>query len=188
MPLNPRLAQDVSSTPLDPPPFTLEKHISLPVTSSAIWALGLSCLLLIAYRLLFAETGRPIPSLLWLMVASIVGAGSYLGIRFITYWMVWTQVVRTYPLVGRTHPAARGELPKRSFLFVLIIPIAASLSMCAAIYHVSSSSFQVLVLQIAVIAGIALRDMRALRHVLFLENSYWIRDVPAGLEVLRPVS
>lgn len=186
MSLNPRPAQDVSSLPLDPPPFILEKYVSLPVTRSALWAIGLSSVILLGYRLLFAETGGPIPSLLWLMSASISGAGLYLGIRFITYWAAWTHVVRTYPLVGRTHPAARGELPKRSFLFVLVVPVATSLSLCAALFHITSGLAQVLVLPIAVIAGIALRDMRALGHVLFLDGSYWIRDTPAGLEVLRP--
>jgi hypothetical protein len=116
----------------------------------------------------------------------MAGTGLYVGIRFITYWAVWTHVVRTYPLVGRTHPAARGELPKRAFLFVLVIPVTASLSLCAALLHITSGLAQVLVLPIAVIAGIALRDMRALGYVLFLECSYWVRDTPAGLEVLRP--
>jgi hypothetical protein len=186
MSLNPRPAQDVSSLPLDPPPFILKKYVSLPVTRSALWAVGLSLVILLGYRLLFAGTGRHVPSLLWLMMASVAGAGLYLGIRFITYWVVWTHVVRTYPLVGRTHPAARGELPKRSFLFVLVIPVTTSLSLCFALFHITSGLAQVLVLPIAVIAGIALRDIRALGHVLFLEGSYWIRDTPAGMEVLKP--
>ncbi|MEJ2717216.1 MAG: hypothetical protein P8182_08770 [Deltaproteobacteria bacterium] len=117
----------------------------------------------------------------------MTSAGLYLGIRFITYWVVWSRVVRTYPLVGRTHPAARGELPKRSFLFVLVIPLAACMAIGAVVFHVSSVSRPVLFLAVAVVAGMALRDFRALGHVLFLECSYWIRDTPAGLEVLKPV-
>jgi hypothetical protein len=187
MSLNPRLTQGVSSTPLDPPPFTLEKHVSLPVTRSALWAVVLGSLLLVGSRFLFVGTSRSIPPLIWLIVASVTSAGLYLGIRFITYWVVWSRVVRTYPLVGRTHPAARGELPKRSFLFVLVIPFAACMAIGAVVFHVSSASRPVLVLAVAVVAGMALRDLRALGHVLFLECSCWIRDTPAGLEVLKPV-
>jgi hypothetical protein len=120
------------------------------------------------------------------MIASVTAASLYLGVRFITYWVVWSRVVRRYPLVGRTHPAARGELPKRSFLFVLVIPITACIALGAVLLYVGSGFTPALVLSMAVVAGIALRDVRAFRHVLFLECSYWIRDTPAGLEVLKP--
>lgn len=186
MSLNPRLTQGVSSIPLDPPPFILERHVSLPVTRSAMWAVVLSSLLLVGFRVLFAHTGRSIPPLLWLMAASITAAGLYLGVRFITYWAVWSRVVRTYPLVGRTHPAARGELPKRSFVFVLVIPIATCIALGVVLIYLGSGFSPELVLAMAVVAGVALRDVRALGHVLFLECSYWIRDTPAGLEVLKP--
>lgn len=40
---------------------------------------------------------------------------------------------------------------------------------------------------IAVVAGIAFRDLKAAWKVLFLDQARWLKETPRGLDILKPV-
>jgi len=182
-----RLGGGANSLRIDPPPFFLEREILFDRSRAWISTLGVGLLFLAPFLLLFDRPGGAFPSLGRLVVASFAAGTFYLGVRFLSYKGLWWAVGRAHEPVRGIHPAARGELPRNAYLIVLLAPLMAFVPGCWLIFRSNRGLGPELWLAIAVIAGSALTDLRAARHVLSMESSCWIKETPRGLDVLRPV-
>ncbi len=173
--------------PLDPPPFFLEGEIRLsgPYINISCAAFGLTCLL--AFRMFLPSPSRPLPSLSLLMMSSVGAGVFYFGIRFATYWAIWRTISGNYRQKGGRYLGANGELPKNAFLLVFITPLAAFAALCLILAGSGGELAPGWWVAIAVVAGIASRDLKAAGHVLFLDSARWLKETTRGLDVLKPV-
>ncbi len=140
---------------------------------------------LCAFRLLFPGIHSPLPSLISLIVVSAGSAVFYYGIRHSSYWLAWAWVIRRYPSIGGIHPAARGELPRNAFLLVLLFPCLGFVPLCAVMYGFHEGFRPALWLCIAVGAALSVRDLRVVRHLLFIDRSRWLKETMNGMDVLK---
>ncbi len=177
-----------AASPLAPPPFYLDREIRLSGVRTAMLAtvlgLGIVTLFLFAHGPLSA----PLPSLGFSTLVSVLSAAACLVVRFVCYRLVWTFVSRSYPLRGSVHPAARGELPRNAYLFVLTAPTAllvAAFSV-AALWNIEFGPE--MWLAVAVAAAVCSGDFVAAGHVVRVNSAFWIMETGAGLDVLRPVA
>ncbi len=173
--------------PLDPPPFFLEGEIRLsgPSINISCAATGLICLL--AFRIFLPSPARPLPSLS-LLIMSSVGAGFfYFGMRFVTYWAIWRRISGNYRQKGGRYLGANGELPKNAFLLVFITPLASFAALYFILAGFGGEMGPGWWVAIAVVIGIAFRDMKAAWHVLFLDPARWLKETTRGLDILNPV-
>lgn len=170
-----------------PPPFFLAGEIRLSLSFAAAFSIVLGAGVLGIFLLLFPPLDHMIPSLLSLMVVSVGSGCLYLVVRFAAYWTAWFRVSRKYPLVGTVHPAARGELPRDHFLFVLSAPTALLIPTWGVLAGKGWGATPELWLSIAVVGGIALRDLRAAWRLLFLDPACWVKETRLGLEILKRV-
>ncbi|MFH1117732.1 MAG: hypothetical protein V1792_27750 [Pseudomonadota bacterium] len=177
----------VTSLPLDPPPFFLEREIRLPWKGLGVYSTCVGLAVLCGFRLFFPGIHTPLPSLISLIVVSAGSAGFYHGVRLLAYWLVWAWVLRRYPLSGGIHPAARGELPCSAFLLVLLSPCLGFVPLCAAMYGSLGGFRPELWLCAAVGAALSVKDLRAVRHLLFIDRSRWLKETVSGMDVLKLV-
>lgn len=173
--------------PLDPPPFLLEGEIRLSGTYMDISCAAMGVIVLLALRLFLPDPLGPLPSLSLLMMTSAGAAVFYFGIRFVTYWAIWRKISGNYRQKGGRYLGANGELPKNAFLMVFLAPSAAF----GVLYLILADPGGVLRpgwwVAIAVVAGIAFRDLKAAWHVLFLDQARWLKETSRGLDILKPV-
>ncbi len=173
--------------PLDPPPFLLEGEIRLSGTYMDISCAAMGVIVLLALRLFLPDPLGPLPSLSLLMMTSAGAAVFYFGIRFVTYWAIWRKISGNYRQKGGRYLGANGELPKNAFLMVFLAPSAAF----GVLYLILADPGGVLRpgwwVAIAVVAGIAFRDLKAAWHVLFLDRARWLKETSRGLDILKPV-
>jgi hypothetical protein len=173
--------------PLDPPPFFLEGEIRLSGSYMNVSCAAMGLIVLLAFRLFMPDPVRPLPSLSLLVMTSAGAAVFYFGIRFVTYWAVWRKISGNYRQKGGRYLGANGELPKNAFLMVFMAPSAAF----GVLYLILADSSGVLGagwwVAIAVVAGIAFRDLQGAWHVLFLDHARWLKETPRGLDILKPI-
>jgi hypothetical protein len=174
--------------PLDPPPFFLEGEIRLSGLRLNILcsAVGLGALL--ALRFLLPDPVNPLPSLTILIVSSVGAATFYFGVRFVTYWAVWRKISGTYRQSGGRYLGANGELPKNAFLLVFMAPLTAFAVLCLILAGGHGGFAPDWWVAVAVVAGLAFRDLKAAWQVLLLEPSLWLKETSRGLDVLMPVA
>jgi hypothetical protein len=177
--------QRAVALPLDPPPFFLETEIRLVFPGLGLYTTGVGLLVLTAFRSTFPGHYQPLPSLTILLVTSVVSVGFYYGVRLLSYWCVWAWVIRKHPPVGRIHPAARGELPRNAFLFVLLCPCSAFIPLCAFLYIQTGAFRPELWLAVAVAAAISIKDLRAVWHLSSIDPSRWVKETSSGMDVLK---
>ena len=173
--------------PLDPPPFFLEAEIHEGESRDGLLSVALGLLILGAFFVIYPEAERTPVSFAILFLVSVAAACFYAAVRLFAYWWVWVRATRRYPLIGTVHPAARGELPRNSYVVVTFAPMIAFAAVWSVITWLVPPSTPALWLGPAVVAGIALRDARAGRRLLRLSSSYWIKRTKNGLDVLRPI-
>lgn len=178
----------MTSRPVDPLPFFPERKIRISRARSAIAATLLGLLILVPYGLGHFHSGGSIPSLTVLFVAAVAACGSYFGIRFVVYWTQWALAIRNYPLVGGVHPAARGELPRNSFLWVLLTPFLTIFPLCLGMSLNTIELSPAFWLAASVAAGIAFPDLLGAGRLLLVPSDRWVRETSNGLDVLRPVA
>jgi hypothetical protein len=173
--------------PLDPPPFLLEGEIRLSGTYMDISCAAMGVIVLLALRLFLPDPLGPLPSLSLLMMTSVGAAVFYFSIRFVTYWAIWRKISGNYRQEGGRYLGANGELPKNAFLMVFLAPSTAFV----VLYLILADPGGILGpgwwVAIAVVAGIAFRDLTAAWHVLFLDQARWLKESSRGLDILKPV-
>jgi hypothetical protein len=182
-----RLGVNGNGLPLDPPPFYLEGvvWVGVPRGGAFGFAVGLAILLLVV--VLNTTPSGAGGSLGRLMVASIAAAAFYLGARKLIFWVVWLAALRKNQASGAVNPAARGELPRNGYLLVSILPLVAFVIACVAGSRWVTDPGPGMWLAVAVIAGIALRDITAAWRVMFVPPYCWIKEKGSSLDILRPV-
>ncbi len=148
-------------------------------------AIGL--IVLLGFRLFLPDPDRPLASLSLLMMSSVGAAVLYLSIRLVAYWAIWRKVSGNYRQKGGRYLGANGELPKNAFLLVFMVPLAAFASLYLILAGRGDGLGPGWWVAIAVVAGIAFRDLKAAWHVLFLDQARWLKETPRGLDVLKPV-
>jgi hypothetical protein len=173
--------------PLDPPSFFLEGEIRL-----SGWYVNVSCaavalVVLVAFRLCLAGVERPLPSLSRLTMIAVGAAVFYFGIRFVTYLAIWRKISGNYRQKGGRYLGANGELPKNAFLMVFMTPLAAFGVLYLTLAGLGGVLGPGWWVAIAVVAGIAFRDLKAAWHVLFLDRARWLKETSRGLDILKPV-
>jgi hypothetical protein len=173
--------------PLDAPAFFLEGEIRLSGSYMNVSCAAMGLIVLLAFRLFLPYPVRPLPSLSLLMMTSVGAAVFYFGIRFVTYWAIWRKISGNYRQKGGRYLGANGELPKNAFMMVFLAPSAAF----GVLYLTVADAGGVLGpgwwVAIAVVAGIAFRDLKAAWHVLFLDQARWLKETSRGLDILKPV-
>ncbi len=178
----------MGSLPLDPPPFFLEGEIRMGRARSMIAATLLGLLILLPYGLGHPQAGGKFPSLFALFVAAVAAAGGYFGVRFLVYWTQWARAIRNFPMVGGVHPAARGELPRNSFLWVLLTPVVTVFPLCLWLSLRTTDLSPAFWLAASVAAGIAFPDLVAAGRLFLVPSDRWVNETPKGLDVLKPVA
>ncbi len=151
--------------PMDPPLFLLGGEIRLNGWRMGISSTGTALAVLLAFRLLLPIPHRPLPSLSVLMLASLGAASFYFAVRLAAYWGVWLRISGRYPQKGGRYLGANGELPKNAFLMVFVAPIALFVSICLVLVIGNGPLGPGWWVAIAVAAGVAFRDLKAIRHV-----------------------
>ncbi|MGB6066555.1 MAG: hypothetical protein WBG50_17260 [Desulfomonilaceae bacterium] len=169
----------------DLPPFSLEGEIRLNGWRLGVSSAGTALAVLLALRLFLPLPVRPLPSLTLFMLTSVGTAVFYFGVRLVTYWVVWHRISGNYPQKGGRYLGANGELPRNAFLPVFVVPIASFLSLCLVLIDGSGPLGPGWWVAIAVVAGLAFRDLKAIRHALFLDPTLWLKETPRGLNVLK---
>jgi hypothetical protein len=173
--------------PLDPPPFVLEGEIRLSGSYMNVSCAAMGLIVLLAFRLFLADPVITLPSLSLLMMTSVGAAIFYFGIRFVTYWAIWRKISGNYRQKGGIYLGANGELPKNAFLMVFMAPLATFGLLFLILADPSGVLGPGWWVAIAVVAGIALRDLKAAWHVLFLDQARWLKETSRGLDILKPV-
>jgi hypothetical protein len=183
-----KVRSSLGSLPLDPPPFFLEKEVRLRFAGGGALGLLVGTMVVVVSRIVSLDPAGSTPSLAPLMAVSFAVGFFYLGTRFLAYSLTWLTVTRKYPLIGRIHPAARGELPRKPFLLVLLVPGATVVPVCVALAAAVPALVPVLWLAIAVAARLAAPDLQAAWKVLGADPSCWIKETKIGLDVLNPLN
>jgi hypothetical protein len=173
--------------PLDPPPFFLEGEIRLSGTYLNVSCAAVGLIVLLAFRLSLPDPVGSLPSLSLLMMTSVGAAVFYFGIRFATYWTIWRKISGNYRQKGGRYLGANGEMPKNAFLAVLIVPSAAFGVLYLILADPSGMPGPGWWVAIAVVAGIAFRDLKAAWQVLFLDRARWLKETSRGLDILKPI-
>ena len=173
--------------PLDPPPFFLEGEIRLSGSYMNASCVAMGVIVLLAFQLFLPDPVRPLPSLSLLMMTSVGAALFYFGIRFVAYWAIWRKISGNYRQKGGRCLGANGELPKNAFMVVFMSPLAAFGVLYLILADPSGALGPGWWVAIAVVTGIAFRDLRAAWHVLFLDQARWLKETSRGLDILRPV-
>ena len=172
--------------PLDPPPFYLEGEIPWTGPGFGIQTTCVGLLVLLALWLLSPDASYPLPSLTVLLVTSVGSAGYYHAVRFVSCWVVWAWVIRSYPSMGGIHPAARGELPRNMFLLALLSPLCAFVPLLGVCMYAGGEQFLPEIwLVVAVAAAISIRDVRAARRLLCVDSTRWVKDTARGMDILK---
>lgn len=172
---------------LDPPPFFLDGEIRVGGSKSALSAVALGILILLLYPVLFDEPRQALPPMSLLLVAALVAASFYLGVRFLAYWVIWLRAIGRHSYTNGIHPAARGELPRNAFLVVLLAPLASFLLIGVLIWAIGIRLWPEFWLAVAVAFSISVADLKAALHVARLDSGCWIKENRHGIDVLRPI-
>jgi hypothetical protein len=178
----------MTSLPLDPPPFFLEGEIRMGRARSMIAATLVGLLILLPYGLGHPQGGGTFPSLIALFLAAVAAAGAYFGVRFLVYWTQWARAIRNFPMVGGVHPAARGELPRNSFLWVLLTPSLTVFPLCLCFSLTTTNLSPAFWLAASIAAGIAFPDLMGAGQLLLVPSDRWVNETSKGLDVLKPVA
>lgn len=178
----------VKSLPLDPPPFFLEGEIRMGRARSTIAAILVGLLILLPYGLGYPQTGGRFPSLTALFLAAVAAAAAYFGVRFLVYWIQWARAIRKFPMVGGVHPAARGELPKNFFIWVLLTPSLTVFPLCLWFSLTATDLSPAFWLAASIAAGIAFPDLVGAGRLLLVPSDRWVNEIPDGLDVLKPLA
>lgn len=155
---------------------------------SAIAGTLLGLAVLLPYGLSRLHSAGSMPSLLLLFGAAAGAAGAYFGIRFLLYWIQWARAIRKFPMVGGVHPAARGELPRNSFLWVLLTPVLMVVPFCLAFSLKTSEVSPAFWLAASVGIGISLPDLVGAGQLLLVPPDRWINETRNGLDVLKRIA
>jgi hypothetical protein len=183
----PRSTNPANNPLIDSPPFRLEEEIRLSETRSGFWAVVAGLLVLVALQVLTPRHAGRLPSLTMLLTISLAAGASYVLVRYVSYWIARIVVTQMYAPIGRVHPAASGELPRTAFLCVLLAPGIVAALACTIAAKAGAAFGPEFRLAVAVVIGVALRDLRAAYRVLLVPASRWIKEKRNGLEVLQPV-
>jgi hypothetical protein len=171
---------------LGPSPFHVEAQRRRP--GKRLWIIGI-LMAIVGGRIVY-QYYRDLsfaPELTTLLAWSVSAAVIYMIIRRLAYKTIWLRVSRTYPLQGRVHPAARGELPRNHYLLALLTPGLSIIVLILAARMFSLGNTADIIL-FATVAGItALGDIWALTHCLAAGKDNWILETERGLDTLRPV-
>lgn len=177
---------DIGRLQIDPPPFYLHAEVRRGRSLWRLPALATGFALPAAYAVLIGAS-RPIPSLALLMAVSLVSASFYLGVRFFAYWAAWLRAMTAYQAVGGIHPAARGELPRNYYVFVLLAPVGA-FAAAALVPALWGTGFGAeITLAAAVVVGISIRDAQSALSLLAYDSKCWIKETDSGFDVLKPI-
>jgi hypothetical protein len=174
--------------PLDPPPFFLEGEIRLSGSRMNISCAAIGLTVLLILRFLLPDPANPLPSLSILAMSSLGAAAFYFGVRFVAYWATWRRISGTYRQTGGRYLGANGELPKNAFLVVFMAPLAAFTVLCLILVGTRGGLGPGWLVAIAVVAGLAFRDLKAAWQVLLLDPARWLKETSRGLDVLKPVA
>ncbi|AFM25666.1 hypothetical protein [Desulfomonile tiedjei] len=167
------------------PAFFLEMEIGIP--KMGLWSVLSGMLVLIAMKLLFSLTVRPVPSLITLIAMASGSAGMYMGIRALTFQVALGRARKAYPKNPKGMVVRGNELPRNAFLLVTVLPVTSIPLMCLALYELGVAFGPKMWIVIAVGTAISLRDLIAAGHVLLVGPSRWIRETQRGLDVLLPM-
>ncbi|MCA1960622.1 MAG: hypothetical protein LDL33_07480 [Desulfomonile sp.] len=180
-----RLSQPSVNPIIDSPPFCIQEKVRLSETWSALSAVAVGVAVLASWQWLAPGPSRGVPSLTLLLIVSVSSGGCYIAVRFVSYWTARIVVTQTHAPVGRVHPAASGELPRTAFFIVLLAP-GIVCALCYTLVANAAAAFgPEFRLAVAVIAGVAVRDVRAAYHVMMLPSSLWFKEKRDGLEALQ---
>ncbi len=174
--------------PLDPPPFFLEGEIRLSGSRMNITCAAVGLTVLLALWIFLPDPAKPLPSLTVLVMSSVGAAAYYFSVRFVAYWATWRRISGTYRQTGGRYLGANGELPKNAFLFVFMAPLAAFTVLCLISVGPRGWLGPCWWVAIAVVAGLAVRDLKAAWQVRFLDPTRWLKETSRGLDVLKPVT
>ncbi len=178
---------ELPSRQLDPPPFFLESEIRVGGSGFGLTALGVGVLMVVSFPMLAGKPSQPLPSLSLLVVVALVAASFYIGVRFLTYWIIWLRAIGSHSYNDGIHPAARGELPRNAFLIVLLAPLTSFIVIALLIWRLGVDFRPEFWLAVAVAVSISLRDLKAAWHVIHVEPDRWIKETRHAIDVLRPV-
>ncbi len=170
---------------VDPPPFYLAEEIRLgPVRGTVGFVLmGGLILLLLWFFVPIPETDSP--SLTELILIAFCCACGYLSARRLCYWLAWMRAVSRHGISRGIHPAARGELPKGSFICALAAPILLCGLISPLVVHwLNWGSGPRLWLMAAVLVPLVQRDVRAAAKLVFATPQSWIKERSYGYDVL----
>lgn len=172
--------------PLGPAPYNSLSHSETPKKS--IWLMGFVIAFIGSFYIYRTYKGmETTPELGGLLFWAAIAPIEYMFVRRVTYRAIWLWVSRSYPLVGRIHPAARGELPIGKYLVVLIFPWIASIATFGAVIITGLAKWPEIGLFAMLFLIVALEDVWALFHCLRADRNSWIMETNSGLETLRPV-
>lgn len=173
--------------PLDPPPFYLEGEVRVGVQRGGVLGLAVGLVILLVFLALSTHASVAGASLSRLIIVSGAAAVFYLSVRLLLFWAVWFRAVRKHRGIVGVNPAARGELPRNGYLLVSILPLVAFVVACVVGSRWVADPGPAVWLAMAVIAGIALRDLTAAWHVMFVAPYCWVKETGSSLDILRPV-
>lgn len=180
-----RFAKPTTNPLIDSPPFCLEEKIRLSGMWYGLCAVAVGLAILVVWQWLAPWPSRVVPPLTTLLIVSVGSGACYALVRFALHWGARIVVTQNYAPVGRVHPAATGELPRTAFLVVLLAPglvCALGYTLAAKMFAAFGPEFR---LAVAVIGGVAIRDLRAAYCVMRLSSSLWFKERRGGLDVLR---
>lgn len=181
------LAVNGNGLPLDPPPFYLMGVVRIGVPRGGVFGFAVGLAILLLFVVLNTNASEVGGSLGRLTIASAAAAIFYLGARKLIFWVVWLAALRKNQASGAVNPAARGELPRNGYLLVSVLPLVAFVIACVAGSRWVADPGPGMWLAVAVIAGIALRDLTAAWRMMFVPRYCWIKEKGSSLDILRPV-
>lgn len=181
----PRYTTPVTNPLIDSPPFHLEEELRLSDAWSGLWAAVAGLLVLTAFQVIKPQPEGGIPALATLLTISFAAGVSYVLVRYVSYWVARIVATQIYAPIGRVHPAASGELPRTAFLCVLLAPGIVAALACAVAINSGAAFGPEWRLVVAVVIGVATRDLRAAYLVLLVPAERWIKEKRDTLEVLR---
>jgi hypothetical protein len=109
----------------------------------------------------------------------------YVVVRRSIHGALWWRVSRTYPLYGRVHPAARGELPRNLYCMVFSLPFAAGIGLSLILLLTGLWRQPHMELFLTVLTITALGDIWSLFQCLAAQSKTWIMERENGLDVLK---
>ncbi len=171
---------------LGPAPYSSQSFKEIP--RKGIWVIGFAIAVAGSFMIYrsYKEIGTA-PVLGSLMFWAIFAPLEYIIVRRITFKAMWLWVSRSYPLVGRIHHAARGELPLGKYCLVLVIPWIVSIMIFVIAIIMELGKWPEIGLFVMLFLIAALEDIWAMFHCLRADRGSWVMESGSGLETLRPV-